>query len=111
VSPSGKDRIDEMQARGRRQRAAAFVSEIKQRGEAMRDIFLESACDVCKGRLVRHESARGFVCVNGHRADLGAAKRRLEALHSAKMKAIDHEKALLDARLLQRKRKQQQGRP
>ena len=38
-----KERLDEIQSTGRRQRAAAFVAEIKRHGESVRDVFAKGA--------------------------------------------------------------------
>jgi len=107
MKPTGKDRVEELQARGRRKRAVEVLSGIKKRSEAMRQVFAKSSCDVCGGPLVRHESGRGFVCAAGHAADLGAAKRRRDAGISARAKAAVRGMEIVEARLLQAKR----GRP
>jgi hypothetical protein len=109
VSPTGKDRVEEMQARTRRRRAAAFLGGIKRRGEAMRDVFAKSTCDRCDGQLVSHGGGHGFVCVNGHAADVDAAKRRRETEHSARMKAVDQGRQIIEARSLQAKAKRERA--
>ena len=89
-----KERLDEIQSTGRRQRAAAFVAEIKRHGESVRDVFAKGSCDTCDGKLARYDGPRGFVCVNGHRADRGAAKRRLDADHAKAVTLADGDGAL-----------------
>jgi hypothetical protein len=106
-SLSPKERLEEVQAVGRRQRASALVAEVKKNGAAMQSIFANSTCDLCRGRLVRYEGPRGFVCEKGHRADVGAAKRRLDAKRTKDVRLADREMALVEARMLQQKRDQQ----
>jgi len=102
-----KDRVEELQARGRRRRGAEVAAEIKTHGAAMRQIFATSRCDVCAGPIVRHESGRGFVCGAGHAADKNAAKRRRDAASAASGKDATRGMELAEARLLQARR----GRP
>src|SRR5262249_59805150 len=101
---SRKERLQEVMAAGRRQRAAAFVANLKQNGEAMQDIFANTSCEVCHSRLARYEASRGFICVNGHRADLAAARLRLDAKRSRDAKMADREVALMRAWRLQDRR-------
>jgi hypothetical protein len=110
VNMTGKDRVEEMQARTRLRRAAALLGGIKRRGEAMREVFAKSSCDLCAGQLVRHDGGRGFVCENGHAADVEAAKRRHETEHSARMKAVDREREIIEARALSFQAKAKRGR-
>ena len=99
-----KERLDEIQHAGRRQRAAARVKTITEQGEKIRPIFATSRCDVCRGPIGRYEAARGFVCVNGHVADKGAAKRRSDAALAKAVKLVNEEHSLFAARDLQKER-------
>jgi len=107
MKPTGKDLVEELQARSRRTRAVDALKVIKKRSEAMRQVFAKSSCDVCGGPLVRHEGGLGFVCEAGHAADTGAAKRRRDAGIAASAKAAARGMEIVEARLLQARR----GRP